>query len=138
MGMEASKPNSGGCSSVAKLRRQKLLGFSQINRSRGGLPSARTSARRRRPHRQVTFRSCWRQKAGGEDFHDRFLLTDRGGIVVGAGFEAAGNHETTNMLLMSYQLSQRRLAEFTRANACYDLVAPIIKARSDGTVVRVP
>jgi hypothetical protein len=39
---------------------------------------------------------CWRERNGGEDFHARYLLTERGGISVKAGFSADGNHQTTD------------------------------------------
>lgn len=42
----------------------------------------------------------WREKPGGEDFHDRFLITPHGGITIGAGFSAEGAHETANVALM--------------------------------------
>jgi hypothetical protein len=29
---------------------------------------------------------CWRQKTGGADFHARYLLTNKGGIAIDAGF----------------------------------------------------
>jgi hypothetical protein len=32
----------------------------------------------------------WREKNGGADFHARYLLTDKGGIRVDAGFSAEG------------------------------------------------
>ena len=35
------------------------------------------------------------------------------------------------MLRMSYELSQRRLRDFTRTTASYDLVTPIIKVGGD-------
>jgi hypothetical protein len=38
---------------------------------------------------------CRRQKDGGQDFHARYLLTERGGIAVDAGFSAEGDHQTT-------------------------------------------
>jgi hypothetical protein len=57
---------------------------------------------------------CWREKTNGEDFHARNLLTDRGGIAVDAGFSAEGNHQTTDMHLMGYDLSQERLEAFAR------------------------
>ena len=34
---------------------------------------------------------------GGEDFHSRYLLTDKGGIRIDAGFSAEGDHQTTDM-----------------------------------------
>ena len=32
----------------------------------------------------------WAEIQGGEDFHDRFVLTDQGGLMIGAGFAAQG------------------------------------------------
>jgi hypothetical protein len=70
---------------------------------------------------------CWRQKDDGEDFHARYLLSDRGGIAIDAGFSAEGNHQRTDMHLMSYDLSQEKLKTFARGATFYDLVEPIIK-----------
>ena len=80
---------------------------------------------------------CWREKAGGEDFHARYLLTERGGIRVDAGFSAEGNHQTTDMQLMSYNLSQEKLKLFAREATCYELVEPIIRVTGDGQVERL-
>jgi hypothetical protein len=80
---------------------------------------------------------CWRQKDGGEDFHARYLLTDRGGIAVDAGFSAEGNHQTTDMHLMSYDLSQEKLKAFTRGATYYDLVEPVIRVAGNGEVERL-
>ncbi|HEV2570918.1 MAG TPA: hypothetical protein VGU72_04210 [Beijerinckiaceae bacterium] len=79
---------------------------------------------------------CWRQKTGGADFHARYLLTDRGGIGIDAGFSAEGAHQTTDMHLMSFDLSQQRLASFARITTYYDLVAPVITVFADGKVTR--
>jgi hypothetical protein len=35
----------------------------------------------------------WQEKPGGEDFHDRFVLSGTAGIMVGAGLSAAGANE---------------------------------------------
>ncbi|WP_315795715.1 hypothetical protein [Bradyrhizobium sp. SZCCHNRI3043] len=80
---------------------------------------------------------CWREKAGGEDFHDRYLLTERGGIAVGAGFSAEGAHQTTDMRLMSYELSQEKLKAFARGTTCYELVEPVIRVAGNGQVERI-
>ena len=80
---------------------------------------------------------CWRQKDGGEDFHARYLLTERGGIAVDAGFSAEGAHQTTDMRLMSYDLSQEKLKTFARGATYYDLVEPVIRVGSNGQVERV-
>jgi len=80
---------------------------------------------------------CWQERAGGADFHARYLLTEKGGIGIDAGFSAEGGHQTTDMHLMSFDLSQQRLASFARAATDYDLVAPIIAVFADGTVNRL-
>jgi hypothetical protein len=80
---------------------------------------------------------CWRERSGGEDFHARYLLTERGGIAVDAGFSAEGNHKTTDMHLMSYDLSQEKLKLFARGATCYELIEPIIRVAGDGRVERL-
>jgi hypothetical protein len=79
---------------------------------------------------------CWRQKTGGEDFHARYLLTERGGIAVDAGFSAEGNHQTTDMHLMSYDLTQEKLKVFAREATYYELVEPVISVAGSGQVER--
>lgn len=79
---------------------------------------------------------CWRQKNGGADFHARYLLTDRGGISIDAGFSAEGAHQSTDMHLMSLVLSETRLNAFARDATDFELVEPVLEIRSDGTVHR--
>ncbi len=79
---------------------------------------------------------CWSEKEGGADFHARYLLTEKGGIGIDAGFSADGGHQTTDMHLMSFDLSQQRLASFARAATHYDLISPVITVFADGTVAR--
>jgi hypothetical protein len=85
---------------------------------------------------QVTI-FCWREKPGGQDFHARYLLSERGGIAVDAGFSAEGNQQTTDMHLMSSDLSHEKLKLFAREAACYELVEPVIRVASDGQVKRL-
>jgi hypothetical protein len=77
---------------------------------------------------------CWREKDGGADFHARYLLTERGGIGIDAGFSAEGNHQTTDMHLMSFELSQQKIRAFARAATDYELVEPVLRIASDGHV----
>jgi hypothetical protein len=70
-------------------------------------------------------------------FPPRYLLTDRGGIAVDAGFSAEGNHQTTDMHLMSYELSQEKLKAFARGATYYDLVEPVIRVAGSGQVERL-
>ena len=80
---------------------------------------------------------CWREKNGGADFHARYLLTEKGGIGIDAGFSAEGNHQTTDMHLMSFELSQEKIRAFARAATDYELVGPVLRITSDGHVEHV-
>jgi hypothetical protein len=80
---------------------------------------------------------CWRQKNGGADFHARYLLTERGGVGIDAGFSAEGGHQTTDMHLMSVVLSQARLTAFARDATDFELVEPVLEIHSDGSVRRI-
>jgi hypothetical protein len=80
---------------------------------------------------------CWRQKDGGEDFHARYLLTDRGGMVVDAGFSAEGDHETTDMHVLGIDLCSHRLAAFTPPADVYQLVGPILSVDANCQVTHV-
>lgn len=80
---------------------------------------------------------CWREKNGGADFHARYLLTDRGGVGIDAGFSAEGGHQTTDMHLMSAILAKVRLAMFARDATDFELVGPVLEIRSNGTVSRI-
>jgi hypothetical protein len=79
---------------------------------------------------------CWREKKDGADFHARYLLTDRGGVGIDAGFSAEGGHQNTDMHLMSVALSQARLTAFARDATDFELVKPVLEIRSDGSVRR--
>ena len=77
---------------------------------------------------------CWREKVGGADFHARYLLTDKWGIGIDAGFSAEGGHQTTDMHLMTFELSQEKLKAFSRDATDYELVDPVIRVDGDGRV----
>jgi hypothetical protein len=76
----------------------------------------------------------WREKTGGADFHARYLLTDRGGIRVDAGFSAEGGAQTTDMMLMDFALSQATRKAFERDAGVYELVEPVLRISSPGHV----
>ena len=80
---------------------------------------------------------CWREINGGEDFHDRYLLSEKGGIAIGAGYSAEGANQTTNMHLMSSGLSRRRYDSFAQDAGIYDLEGPILLVSSTGAVERL-
>lgn len=80
---------------------------------------------------------CWKEKQGAADFHARYLLTEKGGISVDAGFSAEGSHQNTDMHLIAQALCQERLVMFDRAATAFELVAPILTIDSTGAVARV-
>jgi hypothetical protein len=79
----------------------------------------------------------WREKAGGEDFHARYLLTDRGGVRVDAGFSAEGAHQTTDFSLMDFSLSQQRRDGLRRDAVVFELVEPVLQIAPNGYVEHV-
>jgi hypothetical protein len=64
-------------------------------------------------------------------------LTDKGGIGIDAGFSAEGGHQTTDMHLMTFELSQQRIKVFSRDATDYELVEPVIRVDGDGLVESV-
>jgi hypothetical protein len=76
----------------------------------------------------------WREKPGSADFHARYLLTDRGGIRIDAGFSAEGASQTTDMALMDFAFSQATRGAFERSAGVYELVEPILQIAPNGSV----
>lgn len=79
----------------------------------------------------------WREKHGGADFHARYLLTDKGGIRVDAGFSAEGDHQTTDISLMNFELSQEKLRALGRDSVVFELVEPVLQIARNGNVEHV-
>ena len=80
---------------------------------------------------------AWREKAGGEDFHARYLLTDVGGIGVEAGFSADGAYQNVQLGLLSLDFAQAKLEAFERGSTVYDLVESVLEIEADGRTRRV-
>jgi hypothetical protein len=76
----------------------------------------------------------WRERAGGEDFHARYLLTDLGGMNIEAGFQAVGEHQTVQLGLLPSDFVRSKLEAFERSASVYELVGPVLKVNFDGTV----
>jgi hypothetical protein len=58
-------------------------------------------------------------------------------MAIDAGFSAEGRHQTTDMHLMTFPLSQEKLKTFLRGAADYELVEPVIRVDGDGRVENV-
>jgi len=86
------------------------------------------------PHGMIVSIVRWRERQRGEDFHARYVLTDRGGISIDAGLSAEGKHQTTIAHLMSYVLAGQRMEALSHTATVYELVSPILRINADGTV----
>ena len=73
----------------------------------------------------------WKQIKGGEHFHDRYFLTDIGGIFVGAGLSATKSAQTANFLLLDYCHSQELRSRFSAGANVYKQVGKHIRIDSD-------
>ena len=76
----------------------------------------------------------WKEKNGGADFHARYLLTDKGGMNVEAGFSAEGAHQKVQLTLLDLALCQSKKDSFARGSAAYELIEPVLEIFSDGNV----
>jgi len=79
----------------------------------------------------------WKEKVGGADFHARYLLTDRGGMNIEAGFSAEGSHQTVQVTILESDLWKARLSALDRTSTVYDLAGPVLQVSHDGKVQRI-
>jgi hypothetical protein len=77
---------------------------------------------------------CWKEKDGGADFHARYLLTEKGGIAVDAGFSAEGAHQMTDMHRMDAASCIERAAAFDKAATVYELIGNVLLISAAGQV----
>lgn len=75
----------------------------------------------------------WAEIAGGEDFHDRFVLTNAGGLMIGAGPAAAGAAENATFTLLADAHAQAIRARFADGATVYRRVGAIVEISFDGT-----
>ena len=76
---------------------------------------------------------AWEELPAGEDLHDRFLLTEIGGLQVGAGFAASGSHQTANISLLDFNHAQELRRRFDREATTYSL-AGACRLHPDATI----
>jgi len=76
----------------------------------------------------------WKEKSGGEDFHDRFLLTDKGGMTIGAGFSADGPHQNAQIGLLDPKVWSVKLRALNRSATVYELADRVLVVHGDGRV----
>ena len=76
----------------------------------------------------------WTEVAGGEDLHDRFFLTDAGGLMVGAGLAAAGAAETATFTLLDITHAQQLRSRFSANSTAYTRVGSAVRIDANGNV----
>jgi hypothetical protein len=63
----------------------------------------------------------WRERDGGERFHNRYLLTDLGGVQFPGGLDEGATGETDDLHLLSREQYQHRWAQFVDGNGAFEL-----------------
>lgn len=76
---------------------------------------------------------AWSEKHGGEDFHDRYVLTDLGGIMIGAGLSADGPEESAAFTLLNFEHAQGLRSRFSDGSTVYARVGSAVRIRDDGS-----
>jgi hypothetical protein len=77
----------------------------------------------------------WKEKAGGERFHRRYLLTENAGLNYEGGLDPEFNaNQTTDVSLMDRDHHHARWAEYDHISAVYELVLPVLIIDSNGKV----
>jgi len=72
----------------------------------------------------------WNKRDGGEKFHNRYILTDLGGVTLGIGLDGGRDTETEDINLMSAEQYQLRWSQFAGQDGRLDLIdepSPICK-----------
>lgn len=81
--------------------------------------------------------TAWDEIQGGEDFHDRFILTDRGGIQIGSGLAAAGAQEHALITLLETQHSDQIRLRFAPESNVYRQFGRTVEILANGVVSAV-
>ena len=64
----------------------------------------------------------WNERPGGERLHDRFVLTDRGGMLSTYGWDSGNPGQTTEVALLDEDSYRLRWNQYQRETAAFDLV----------------
>ena len=80
---------------------------------------------------------CWRKRENPKiEFHDRYLLTEKGGLALGAGF-CPCPAETTSLTYLGPSDARELLRRFDQDGTGHELVEPMLRVYSDGTTERI-
>ena len=74
----------------------------------------------------------WLEIQGGEDLHDRFFLTEFGGLMCGAGFSEQGPAETAVFTLLDLNHVQQLRGRFSANSTVYTRIGLVVRINADG------
>jgi hypothetical protein len=86
------------------------------------LDKCRTSIAPRLPAKTEIKVFQWRERVGGERLHDRFVLTDLGGMLSTYGWDSGEPGQTTEVSLLDEDSYLNRWKQYQRETAAFDLV----------------
>ena len=75
---------------------------------------------------------AWEEHEDGEDLHDRYLLCDRGGIMIGAGFAASKVQENATFTLLDDDHAQELRSRFADGSSVYIQVDRAVQIKANG------
>jgi hypothetical protein len=64
----------------------------------------------------------WQQKSGGDRLHNRYVLTDVGGVALGIGLDAGDTGETDDVLLLPRAQYGLRWSQYVEENGAFECV----------------
>lgn len=64
----------------------------------------------------------WKQRPGGDRLHNRYVLTDLGGVALGVGLDSGEGTETDDVLLLPREQYLFRWAQYVEDNGAFDRV----------------
>jgi hypothetical protein len=62
----------------------------------------------------------WTQKSGGEKLHNRYVLTDLGGVALGMGLDTGDTGETDDLLLLPRAQYEHRWSQYVANDGAFD------------------
>lgn len=64
----------------------------------------------------------WRERQDGDGLHNRYILSDRGGISLAWGLDEGTASQTDDLILLDDAIYQKRWAQYCSATPAFDLV----------------
>lgn len=76
----------------------------------------------------------WRERFEGEQFHARYIITERAAVRLDNGLDEGRAGETVSLTLLPYQEHQRWLRAYGEASDTFELLSPIYEVSNGGYV----